>query len=270
MPQAPNASADDRKVLPLTTSLPGVAIAASAAPGDLVPGSRNEVWLCQCYSNGAGLLLYVKPALSLRRMMVEVLAAQVARCLRLPCPAPYLVTLKPHHVGRPKGAPGLIAFGSEAAGTSAVARPVRDVELMLEMLDKLRLTEAAFVLDEWIANGVRGPRDLLFDPVSGAAIIDHEGAMEPGTPPDAAVSNWLAQRVLERTPEKQRSALLRTLRARAAAAHRARLDEAPGEVQFLQDGLRVYEELALFLAQRLAHLDALLSQRVLPEQRTLA
>jgi hypothetical protein len=108
------------KVVQLSTPLPGLGVAATATPGQRIAGSRNEVWLCQAYSQGIGVMLYVKPALSLRRMMVEVLAAQLAQCMRLPCPSPYLVTVKPHHVGRSKEQKSLIAFGSEAAGTSSL------------------------------------------------------------------------------------------------------------------------------------------------------
>lgn len=251
--------------------LPGIGIAATAAPGQRISGSRNEVWLCQAYSNGVGLLLYVKPALSTRRMMVEALAAQVAQCMRLPCPDPYIVTVKPHHVGRPKSSQNIIAFASEAAGTRALARPVLDLDVMFDLLDRLKLTEGTCVLDEWIANAVRGPRDVLFDPGSdqGAAIIDHEGAMESGVAADTAVTNWLAARVLERTDAKHRLALLKALRARATAAHKAELSLVPGTVQYVQDGMAVYTELLQFLQARLQHLDRLLSTRVLPEQRHL-
>jgi hypothetical protein len=75
--------------------------------------------------------------------------------------------------------------------------------------------------------------------------------------------------VIERTPEKQRQQLLRNLKARAAAAHRAQLSEPPGEVQFVQGGQLVYAELLGFLQQRLSNLDSLLSKRVLPEQGVL-
>lgn len=215
-------------------------------------------------------MLYVKPALSTRRMMVEALAAQVAQCMGLPCPSPFLVTVRPQHVGRPAGSARIIAFGSEAVGPQALARSVMNVNILMELLQQLKLTETACVFDEWIANSVRSPRDVLFDPGSGAAIIDHEGAMERDTRPDEAITNWLAARLLERTPDKDRPALLRALQARTAAAHRARLSEVPAQAMFVQDGQDIYLELLQFLEARLHHLNTLISKRVLPEQGTLA
>lgn len=253
-----------------TGELPGLGIAATAASGVRIDGSRNEVWVCQAYdAAGVGRMLYIKPTLSQRAMMVESLLAQVAQCLRLPCPAPYLVTVKPHHVGRPRGGASMLAFGCEQVGTRSLARPIRSVDMMLQLLKKLHHSEMLAVFDEWAGNSVRSPGDILFDPEGHAAIIDHEGAMEDLTRPESAVTNWLAARIIERTDEKERAALLKGFRARAAAAHRVQLSAVPLGVQYAQDGVRIYRELLDFLKERLNHLDQLLSDRVQPEQQYL-
>ncbi len=255
------------KVIPLHASpLPGLGMASVVATGKKLSGTRSEVWLCQAYDvNAQGLVLYVKPKLPLRALLVEALAAQVGQCMGLPCPDPYLVTVKPTFVG---AAPGkqILAFGSVQAGGRGLATPIRDVDFMLETLERLGLAEAACVFDEWIANPVRGPGDVLFDAELGAVFIDHEGAMEPQTSPDAAVTNWIAARIVDRVVPGKKPQLLKAIRARAAAAQRAQLGAAPSVVQMAQDGVAIYQSLLKFLSERLTHLDRLLSARVLPEQ----
>lgn len=222
--------------------------------------------MCQAYANGDhGVMLYVKPGLPLRALLVEALAAQVGQCMGIPCPTPYIVTANPIHIGRAHG-PKLLAFGSEQVGNRALTRSVLDTEVMLELLDKQRLTEQICCFDELIANSVRSPRDILFDPEHGAVIVDHEDAMQASVKADDAVTNWLADRVLERTPADQRAQLLKKLRARSEAVHRMQLDVVPATVQFDQQGVPAYSELLEFLRQRLTHLDQLLSSRVLPAQ----
>jgi hypothetical protein len=90
--------------------------------------------------------------------------------------------------------------------------------------------------------------------------------MDPLTAPDAAVTNWLAARVLERTAPGKRMDLLKSVRVRAAAAHKAQLGQVPSVVQIAQDGVAIYRSLLEFLTDRLNHLDRLLSVRILPEQ----
>jgi hypothetical protein len=246
-------------------SLPGVDIASTASKGTRITGSRNEVWLCQAYDSAArGVLLFVKPSLSMRAMMVEVLAAQVGHCMGLPCPKPFLVTVNPRHIEKPSG-PKLLAFGSEIKGRG-MTFPILNADLLFEFLEKQKLTDALACFDEFIANGVRGPRDIVFDPEHGVSIIDHEGAMDPLTAPDAAITNWIATQVVARISGEQRPAFLKRLRARAAAAHTIEFGLPPAGLQFHQDGIPVYRELVRFLRDRLEHLDRLLSARVLPGQ----
>jgi hypothetical protein len=249
--------------------LPGLRVAATAATGVRQTGSRNEVWLCSGFCEDAGVMLYVKPALSQRAMFTEILAAQLGQCLKLPCPNPYLVTVNPAHVGRPRGRP-VLAFGSEQVSERSLARPIRDLELLLQVLTRLKIAEAVCAFDEWIANTVRSPSDVLFDPEGRAYLIDHEGAMESITRPASQVTNWLGSRLTESLTLAERPALLRNLRAKVAAAHRTRLGNVPSAVQFAQDGVAIYRALLDFLAQRLEHLDQLLSQRVLPGQMYLS
>jgi hypothetical protein len=229
-------------------------------------GSRNEVWLCPAYDGaGRGVVLFVKPALTVRRIMVEALSAQVGQCMSVPCPDPYLVTVSPQHIGRPRGAK-VVAYGSEQVGNRSMAFPVLDNDTLLEMLGRQKLTESLLAFDEFIANAVRGPRDIVFVPEHGAFAIDHEGAMEESTLADQSVTNWIADRVLERLDAKQRPLFLKRLRAKAAALHAVKLGAAPSAVQFDQRGVPLYNELIDFLKQRLTHLDRLLSERVLPGQ----
>ena len=171
--------------------LPGLPLASTGSLGGLMKGSRNELWRCPAFtSHGDGLILYIKPALNQRAMFIEALAAQLGQCLNLPCPNPYIVTVNPAHVGKPKG-PKFLAFGSEEANERGMAYPIRDLERVIELLDKLKLSEAVCAFDEWIANSVRSPSDVLFDPEGRAYLIDHEGAMEGHVQPDSQVTNWL-------------------------------------------------------------------------------
>jgi hypothetical protein len=259
------------KVVPIrAVELPGLGMASVASTGRRIDGSRNEVWLCQAYgATGQGLVLYVKPKLSPRALLVEALAAQIGQCIGLPCPDPYIVTVNPLYVGGARGK-HLVAFGSLQVG-SGLARPINDLASMLDSLEKLGLAPAACAFDEWIANPVRGPGDVMFDPEASAVFfIDHEAAMDPLTAAGAAVTNWIAARVLERTAPGKRMELLKAIRGRAAAAHKAQLGQVPSVVQIAQDGVTIYRSLLEFLAQRLSHLDRLLSLRILPEQGYLA
>lgn len=255
------------RVVPLKpNSLPLLRVASTAQRGEPLPGSRNEVWLCPAFDSAArGVMLYVKPALPVRRIMIEALAAQVGQCMQLPCPDPYIVTLNPQHVGRPRG-PKLFAFGSQQVGDRSLNFPVLDLDVLISMLDRQKLCDPLITFDELIANPVRHARDVVFNPEHGALVIDHEGAMEPSTRADTAVTNWLADRVLERMDEKQRPVLLKRLRSKIAVAQAMSLGAAPSAVQLDQRGVPLYNELVNFLSQRLAHLDQLLSERVHPRQ----
>lgn len=263
MPMAPT----NVKTLP-GTELPGLPLASTSQMGGLVSGSRNEIWLCPAYTNGQGVMLYIKPRLSQRAMFIEALAAQLGQCLKLPCPNPYLVTVNPLHVGLPKG-PRFLAFGSEQASERGMAFPIRSLDRMIDLLDKLKLSEGVCAFDEWIANSVRSPSDVLFDPEGRAYLIDHEGSMESTTQPDTHVTNWLALRLTERVKEEEKPGLLRALRAKITAAHRAKLQPIPSTVQTAQEGMLIYTALLNFLETRLQHLDRLLSQRVMPAQMYL-
>jgi hypothetical protein len=255
------------KVVPLRpVDLPGLGMASVASTGRRIDGSRNEVWLCQAYdATGQSLVLYVKPKLSPRSLLVEALAAQIGQCIGLPCPDPYIVTVNPLYVGGTRGKQ-IVAFGSAQVGSRGLARPIHDVDSMLDSLQRFGLGPAACAFDEWIANPVRGPGDVMFDPEAGAVFIDHEAAMDPLTAPDAAVTNWIAARILERTAPGKRMELLKAIRTRAAAAHKAQLGQVPSVVQIARDGVAIYRSLLEFLAERLSHLDRLLSLRILPEQ----
>jgi hypothetical protein len=251
-------------------SLPGPGLASVPSSGRLLSGTRSEVWLCQAYdANAQGLVLYVKPKLALRAVFVECLAALVGQCIGLPCPDPYLVTVKPQFVGRPPGKQ-LLAFGSVQAGGRGIAQPIRSVDDMIETLEQLGLSHAACVFDEWIANPVRGPGDVLFDAELGAVFVDHEGAMEASTAVDTSVTNWIASHVIARTPPGKRLQLLKAIRARAVAAHNVQFGQPPSVVQLDQDGAATYQALLQFLKERLAQLDKLLSCRILPDQAYLS
>jgi hypothetical protein len=202
----------------------------------------------------------------LRRIMIEVLAAQVGQCMGLPCPTPYIVTANPTHVGRPPGRK-IIAFGSEQVGRMAYT--VMNTDVLLHALNSHRLTEGLCVFDELIANGVRGPRDIVIDPVHGPFVIDHEGAMENGVDFASAVTNWIADRVLERADSKALPQLLKRLRAKAAVLQGFEFNTVPSAVQFDQQGVETYRQLLEFLRARLSELDRLISSRVLPKQAYL-
>ena len=261
-------ASDTKKIVSLPGNfLPGLGVASTASLGQRLDGSRNEIWLCPAYAaNAQGLMLFVKPSLSRRAMFVEMLAAQLGQCLKLPCPSPYLTTVDPVHVGRPRGAKPIVAFGSESVSERALSRTVKNLDALMQILERLKLSESVASFDEWIGNSVRSPTDIIFDPEGRAYLIDHECAMADALKPDEQIGNWVALQLIQRVKPAERPALLRALRARVAAAHRARLEPVPAAVQYAQDGIAIYTSLIDFLQQRLQHLDQLLSQRVLPGQ----
>lgn len=213
-------------------------------------------------------MLYVKPQLSTEQTVAEILAAQIAIGLGLPCPQPYLVSISPHCVGRPRG-PALTAFGSEQVGPRGLAVPVRSRDILLEMLSALKIAEAVAVLDEFIANDVRGPGDIVFDPANSVWLIDHEAALRSNVTPQAAVTNWLGDRLRERTDFHHRDALLSAFRAQAVKVRKLQIGPVPGFLEKLHGGKDSYLRALEFLHNRLSSLDFLLSQRALPEQQYL-
>lgn len=259
-------------VIPLPNiNLPGIGVASTSGTGNRLTGSRSEIWLCPAYDqNSQAVPLYVKIGLSERAIMVEVLSAQVANALGLPTPTPYIVTVKGQHVGRSNNSP-LIGFGTLDLSTRSMARPVRDLELLFTLLEKLKIEDLSAAFDEWIANDVRSPNDILVCPEAKIFLIDHEAAMPEGLRPDQAITNWLASRLMERLSNTERLALLKKIRARLIKFRKINLvDGAPLGVGYSQNGIGIYSTLVDFLISRLEHLDQLLSERVLPEQMYLS
>jgi hypothetical protein len=252
------------------SELPVLGIAATAGLGNRIAGSRNEIWLCHAYGfNQEPLMLYVKLGLSTRAMMVEALCAQIAQCIGLACPSPYLVTVNPKHVGRPAGA-RVLAFGALDVSTKSMARPIRALDTLLELLQSMKVADLACAFDEWIGNDVRSPSDILVSPeLSTVFLIDHEAAIGAGHTPDVMLTNWLAERLAETFTIEDRLAFLNKVRARLAALYKASLGPAPMAAQYSQDGVQVYESLVEFLRVRLTHMDRLISQRFFPEQQYL-
>lgn len=248
--------------------LPALRVAATAGTGARVAGSRNEVWAFRAYSDGEPVRLYVKLGLIERAMMVEILCAQLATCLGIGASNPFLVTVNPRHAGREAGAP-VLAFGVEDLSVRSAAKPIHSLNVLFDMLERLKVADLACAFDEWILNDVRSPSDILVGTDANVYFIDHEAALDARHPPGAVATNWLADRLLERLPRNDRPGFLKKLRARLAALHRIELDQVPSVVQFSQDGVRIYGELLAFLRQRLEQLDRIVSERVLPEQRHL-
>jgi hypothetical protein len=246
--------------------LPPIGVAATAGTGNRIGGSRNEIWLCPAFNrHQEPVMVYLKLGLSTRKMMVEALCAQLAHCIGLDTPPPYLVTVNPRHVGRPAG-PSALVFGAEDLATRSMARPMQALEPLLDLLRRMKLDDLSCAFDEWIGNDVRSPSDILVSPESRIYLIDHEAALAEGMDVDASVTNWLAQRLVEGLDVDGRMALLRRVRGRIAALHRVALGPVPLAAQYSQDGVPIYESLVKFLAERLAYVDQLLSQRIVPEQ----
>ena len=251
------------------SSLPSVEIATPLAGESRLMGSRNEVWLTPAQgADGRQLMLYVKPKLTPRQLAIEVLAAQAGRAIGMPCPNAYLVrarsprfSLAPSEVG--------FAFGSEREGRG-LATSIRDRDTLFEMIESSKLLVPALVFDEWIANPVRGPGDVLFDAENGVTLIDHEAAMDSSVLPTQAVVNWLGDRVVEANPASRRAEMLG--RARDFLAVVRDLDLHPAAVlafNSLPGAAEAYREGLQFLDARRSELDRLVSTRLLPEQRYL-
>lgn len=247
---------------------PQIQLASVCSPGVAVSGSRNNVWLCPAYAGAYDVMLYVKPDLSVRQIVAELVVAQVGMAMGLPVATPYLVAVGPHHVGRPRG-PATLAFGSQQMGARSTARVVRNLDLMLEMLRKAKAAEGICVLDELSANSVRHERDMVFDPLGAVWLIDHEAAFPPGLAPDEAVTNWLAERLKEQLDTKERLAFLSALRKKAAKPRALPKLLPPFDLQKIHKGPETWRAVVDFLSERIAHLDRLLSERVVPEQSYL-
>lgn len=257
-------------VIPLPSlQLPHIGVAATCGQGNKISGSRSNIWFCPAYGpDSQQVTLYIKIGMTHRAIMVETLAAQVAQAVGLPTPDPYIVTVKPVHVGQ-MGTKNLIAFGTLDVSTRAMARPARCLDQLFALLEKLKLADLACAFDEWIANDVRSPSDILVCPESRLYLIDHEAAMAEGVEPDAALTNWLAAKLMQGLTDDERALLLRRLRGRLAAFRRVSFDAMPLAAGYLQDGTAMYQSLVDFMIARLDHLDRLLSQRVIPEQMYL-
>lgn len=259
---------------PNVVALPGVEladlrIAATSYPGNRVEGSRNEIWLCAAYCHSEPVTLYVKVGLSARALMAECLGALLAKCVGLHTPAPYLVTVHPRHVQR-SGQHALLCFGSQDLSDHALARPIKNLRVLMDLLQAGKVADLACVFDEWIANEVRSPSDILIGPSDRQIyFIDHEGAFPSNLRPDQPATNWLAGRLLASMDGRERDLFLKKLRARLAALRRVELGDAPGVTQFASDGVATYRLLLQFLRDRLDHLDRLVSERVMPDQRYL-
>lgn len=257
-------------VIPLPgLQLSHIGVAATCGQGNRVSGSRSNIWFCPAYGpDGQQLTLYVKIGLTHRAILVETLAAQVAQSVGLKTPDPYLVTVRPGHVGQ-TGTKPLIAFGTLDISTRAMARPVRCLDQLLALLEKLKLADLCCAFDEWIANDVRHANDILVCPEYRLYLIDHESAMAEGVEADAALTNWLASQLMQGLTDTERIALLHKLRGRLATFRRVSFDAGPLAVGYLQEGTAIYQSLVAFLITRLEHLDRLLSQRIIPKQMYL-
>lgn len=250
------------------SELPDIPFATVCSNGVRVSGSRNAVWLCPAYAGAADCMVYVKPALNPRQIVAELLCAQVAIAMGLPCPQPFLIGVGPHHVGEPRGRARL-TYGCQQVGGRSTAKVIRDLDLVFEALQKAKAHEGVSVLDEWAANSVRHERDLIFDLRSTVWIIDHEAALPRGVNPDEALTNWLADRLRDRTAPDKRAEVLAALRKRAARTRALRLGDPPAGLEKLDGGPETWREVVEFLHARLHQLDRLLSQRLLPSQAYL-
>lgn len=210
-------------------------------------------------------MIYVKPRLSVRQIVAELLSSQLAISAGLPCPQPYLVNLKPQFVGGPRGAPEF-CFGCEQVGSSSAVQSVKNLAIALEMLKKAKAAEGVAVLDEWIANPVRHTNDILFNPEGAVWLIDHEGALAAGLSPGEAVSNWLAMCLKNGLPVADRVKLLSMLRVKSSSAQAPKIGRPPVELGHIPSGMDLYRAAMEFLRQRVHELDRLISQRIVPEQ----
>lgn len=229
-------------------------------------GSRNEVWLSPASgADGRPLMLYVKPQLTARQLAVELLAAQIGRACGLPCPNPYIVRARSPRFGLAATEVRLV-FGSEREGRG-MAQPIRDRDYLFETLEQAKLLVPAIVFDEWIANTVRGPGDVLFDTERGAVLIDHEGAMEASVSSSGAAANWLGDRVVDSNSPAKRLEML--AKAREFVATISTLDMSLATVAPLNSvpgAMDAYRDCRDFLIARRSELDRLVSRRLMPEQ----
>ena len=246
--------------------LPGIGIATTAGTGNPISGSKSEIWLCPTYdAEGKGAPLYVKKGLTARAIMVEILCSQIAQVLALPVPQPYIVTAKSKHVGG-KGNSNVVCFGTLDMGSQSLARPIKCLNQILTLIQKLKIEDMIATYDEWIANDVRSPNDILFSPDNLLYLIDHESAIPSNKSADEQLTNWLADRLLEGMNNQERRSLLKQMHSRIAAFQRIEFTSAPFSSGFIQGSGELYLELTKFLTERLTHIHRLVSQRIFPNQ----
>lgn len=209
-------------------------------------------------------MLYVKP-LDGRRLLVELLAAQVGLAMGVPCARPFFVLAEPSHMGLP-GTDLMHAFGSEMAGHPAIARPWMDTEMLLDMLRESKLLDIASAFDEWIANSDRHHKQIIVGGSPCVVFIDHEQAMGQECKPLTSVANWLLDQQKALMDVAQRQSLLKLVRAQETNVAGIEFgSETPG-LEMIANGGDILEQLVSFLNARRGVLDRLLCSRLVPEQ----
>ncbi|MFD2112048.1 HipA family kinase [Thiorhodococcus fuscus] len=156
-------------------------------------GNVSELWHGDVLTHAGDIRVYLKRATN-EEILSECLCAVIGRALELPIPRAYLV----HDPQRLLG--GGILIGSEDAGMRSWKHFIDAAYLTaINGLSDWPMLHDVAVFDEWIANPDRNTGNILWDQVTGWALIDHARSLgawppsRPVPPPSAEVRNLLAE-----------------------------------------------------------------------------
>ena len=208
---------------------------------------------------------YIKPV-PVYQIVREVLCGLIAQDVGLPVLRPGVVRLE----GTPLGDQGRFAFGTLAT-ESRELQGMRDDAVLRNQLARWPHLALAIAFDEWIANGDRTPRNLLFRGASDFVLIDHGEALPPDLAPDGAPTTNLLAR-LAYTDVSRDEELAAVRRVQQAATRFSRVDMVAVENASLAgswDPDAMLRECCRLLTDRLAYLADLIAQRFGDRQRNL-
>lgn len=223
--------------------------------------------------DGTSRLAYVK-RLPPKRVVNELVAAELARLLGFNVPESFIVLVpKTEYPLLAKEAPGqhLVCFGSQAVFGGQLARrlDLSDPQVAHWFFTTLKEWQRIVVFDAWVANADRHRANILFTATLQLWLIDHDLAFL-GDAPFATLD--AAARTTNRFIELHEAAIALRLRHEPVDAvapqvmEQASIVDIPGA---LSDCLAAsfmpaseHDALALYLSNRIAHLQRLVAEAV--------
>ena len=152
------------------------------------PVPVGSVWRCTVEAGGELADAFIKP-IPHYGIVREVLCSLIAQEVGLPVLRPGIVRIEDTRLREF----GHLAFGTLAVETREL-QGLYDDSVLRTQLARWRHLALAIAFDEWIANGDRTPRNLLFRGAGEFVLIDHGEALPDGlTAHGSATANLLAR-----------------------------------------------------------------------------